>query len=153
MQKSYSILTIVALTCLLFSCGQYPCARGGLRYNFVGFSDAESDTFIIRRFTRNSNIIKDSIPQYDAVRYNRSGDTLNMVAYLSNVLLQSDYDYQLFFPGANKTFAITEINEDFQNSGGGFTGTGEPMCINPVTSCKVDGQNVSLSFSTLYLGK
>jgi hypothetical protein len=124
-----------------------------LRYNLVGFSDAESDTFIIRRFTRNSSSIKDSIPQYDAVRYNRSGDTLNMVAYLSDVLLQSDYDYQLFFPGANKTFALTEINEDFQNGGGGFTGNGEPMCGNPIISCKVDGQNIPLSFSTLYLTK
>lgn len=143
--RYYSILIPVLIFILLASCGKYPCAKGKLRYHLIGFSDAEADTIILRRFPKNSTTLSDSLVfnETNPIRFVRVSDTLVMPFYLSTELLQNDYDYQLYFPGAARVISITGIQEE--QSYGTRSGFISPSagCINIITGCTVDGVSVS----------
>jgi hypothetical protein len=149
----FSIFIVATIT----SCGESPCAKGDLRYRLIGFSDAESDTIIMRRLLKNSLTVKDSFVsnELNPTRFARFNDTLIIIASSSNVLLQSDYDYQVFFPGAGRFFNITDIKEEQSYINSGLFNTSKVGCINQISGCKVDGQLVStISFpNTIYLKK
>jgi hypothetical protein len=156
MGYKFLILYLVAFS--VISCSEYPCTKGDLRFTLIGFSDTESDTIILRRFQKNSLVIKDSFSftPLNPIRFARFGDTLTMTAYLSDALMQSDYDYQLFFPGAGRMFHITDIKEkqSYSNRSGLFSTTKEG-CVNPITGCNVDGMTVSTNIfpNIIYLKK
>jgi len=158
MMARCAILFLMIAAIIFSSCGEYPCAKAELGYNLIGFSDAESDTIVIRRFQKNSAVIIDSIlfNENNPVRFHRYGDTLVMAAFLSTALLQSDFDYQLFFPGAVRMFTITDINEvqSYGKNSGPFN-TSKIGCGNQISGCKVDGQPVNtINFpNTIYLRK
>ena len=157
MPRKNSMLLLALTAIIIASCGESPCAKGDLRYCLIGFSDAESDTIILRRFPKNSLAIKDSFVfnQANPIRFARLTDTLIMVIYTSDVLLQSDYNYQIFFPGAGRVFDIGDIKEEQSYTKSGLFNTSKVGCINQITSCKVDGRSVStINFpNTIYLKK
>jgi hypothetical protein len=149
---------LILVTVTATSCGEYPCAKADLRYRLIGFSDVESDTIILRRLQKNNSVIKDSFVfnETNPIRFSRFGDTLIMVAYLSDALLQSDFDYQMFFPGPGRLFRITDINEvqSYGKNSGPFN-TSKVGCGNVISGCKVDGQpaNTTNFPNTIYLKK
>lgn len=146
MQRYHLIFIPVFILVLLASCGQYPCAKGELRYHLIDFSDADADTIILRRFPKNSTILADSFVfnETNPIRFVRvSSDTLVMPFYITTGLLQSNYDYQLYFPGAARVISITSIQEE-QTYGtrSGFINT-SAGCTNIIKGCTVDGILVS----------
>lgn len=150
-------ILVFLLMIVLFSCGEYPCIKADLKFNLIGFSDQESDTIILRRYQKNSTVLKDSFVfnPANAIRFARFGDTLFTIAYTSNALLQSDYDYQLFFPEARRMISITEINEvqSYSKKKGLFNNTKEG-CVNSIVSCSVDAVLTSVIFpNQVYLRK
>ncbi|HUR67538.1 MAG TPA: hypothetical protein VMZ03_14390 [Chitinophagaceae bacterium] len=156
MRNGLFILSLFFLP-LLMGCGDYPCAKASLNYRLIGFSDAESDTIILRRLSKNSVIIKDSFvfDPSNGIAFERFGDTLVMVAYPGNALMESDHDYQLFFPGAARTIHVTEIIEklSYGKNPGPFNSK-KNGCLNEITSCKVDGQPGIFFFANgIYLRK
>lgn len=145
------IISLLAFTSLLISCSDHPCSKADLSYRLIGFSDADADTIILRRFEKNSLVVKDSFifDPANAIRFARFGDTLNMVAYPGNALMASDHDYQVFFPGAARTISVTAITED--QSYGHYKKT---QCVNEIKSVKVDGLPGEFFFSNgIYLKK
>ena len=157
MYRYYSILIPVVIFILLASCGQHPCAKGDLHYHLIGFSDAEADTIILRRFPKNSTILVDSFVfnETNPIRFVRVSDTLVMPFYITTGLLQSDYDYQLYFPGAARVISITSIQEE-QTYGtrSGFINT-SAGCTNIIKGCTLDGilVNAVVFPNAIYLRK
>lgn len=148
MRNTYIFCFIIFVTVIIASCGEYPCAKSALHYSLIGFSDAESDTIILRRFTKNTLSLKDTFffDEGNPLRFRRSNDTLSMVAISSTALLESNYDYQLFFPQAGKIFAISEIQEEqlYQKNTTIFN-TKKVGCLNKITSCRVNGLLVNFT--------
>ena len=150
------IIFILLISSFLFSCKNCPCIKAQLKFDLIGFSDAEADTIILRRFDINGNfnMPKDSFV-LDNNRYARFNDTLKLVAFSGNALLESDFNYELFLPAAGSLVRITEINEvkSFQNCGGIFA-TDKVACVNEIKSCKVNGLTVPIyHFNNLYIHK
>jgi hypothetical protein len=149
----YSIILPIIAVVIFSSCGDYPCVKADLNYRLIGFSDPEIGTIILRRFQKNTFTIKDSFVfnASNPIRFERFGDTLFIAAATTDALMKSDYDYQMFFPGAGRLFSITEIKEE-QSYG---TKKGKVDCINQISSCKVDGQPINIiNFpNTIYLKK
>lgn len=139
------------------SCYEYPCSKAELSFRLIGFTDAESDTIIMRRFEKNNTAIKDSFVFSPAnpIRFTRFADTLVMTAYTSAALMQSDYDYQLIFPVAGRIISITEFREEqsYRKKRDHFSSTKEG-CVNIVKECKIDGVWSGVSFPNIvYLKK
>lgn len=148
MHKYTFVSLILLLTIIISSCGESPCVKTELRYSLIGFSDAESDTIIIRRFTKNTSQLTDTVlfDEANAIRFSRSNDTLTMGAYSSAALLESNYDYQLYFPQPNKVFNITDIFEEqlFEKNKGIFN-TKKIICANRINSCMLNGQLITFN--------
>jgi len=157
MRNGLLILSFISFLVFLGACGDYPCTKAELNYRLIGFSDAESDTIILRRLQKNSLTVQDSFvfDPSNPIRFVRFGDTLFMVAYTSDALMQSDHDYQLYFPGAARTVHITDIMEkqSYGKNPGPFNSK-KVGCVNEITSCKMDGQSAILFFPNgIYLNK
>jgi hypothetical protein len=144
------LLVFIVFTLLSISC-QTPCVKGDLRYKLVGFTDAEASTIILKRFQKNSTVVKDSFVFNPAnpIRFERFADTLFMIAYTSNALLYSENDYQLIFPAAGKTVTITEIEEEQQYMTKSIFNLTKKGCGNVINSCKIDGQFTKPAFPGL----
>ena len=102
-------------------------------------------------------MVKDSFffDENNPIRFQRLGDTLQMVAYSSDAILESNFDYQISLPGAGKTFSITDIIEpqSYGKNKSIFNGGG-PACINQIVSYTLNGQIVTTTgFSRTYLKK
>ena len=151
----------ILTSCLLIlmiafcSCKKCPCSPGLVHYNFIGFTEAEADTFIVRKFEPNGsfNIKKDTFLINNVV-YKRSNDTLNMVAYPGAATFESRSDYEIFFPASNSLYRITEINEQSTNQSCGFLSTSKEGCINPINSLRINGTLMDLHpFRDFYIRK
>ena len=151
MRSKVLLITLFGYCSLLISCNDQPCSKADLSYRLIGFSDAEADTIILRRFEKNSLVVKDSFVfnPANAIRFARFGDTLSMVAYPGYAVMDSDHDYEVFFPGASRTISVTAITED--QSYGHYKKT---QCVNEIKSVKVDGLPGEFFFSNgIYLKK
>jgi len=146
----------LVLISLLLACKEYPCAKAFLNFRLVGFSEAEADTIILKRFTKNQSAPLDSFifDVNNPVRFIKFGDTLYPNQYPPTLLMQSDLDYELVLPGATRFFRITEIREEQVYTKKDLFGSVSD-CVNQLTSLKVDGQPVTaIEFpNSVYLRK
>ena len=148
-QKIFIFLALSAIT-LLFSCKEYQCSKADLRFGLIGFSDAEADTIILRRFDKtNPATPKDTFLLTE--RFNRRSDTLEMVAFSSNALMQSDYTYEIIIPQSGSLIRITEIAEEQRSIRLGLTN--KIGCINFIRSCKLNDQSTPINDNDVYLKK
>jgi len=150
------ILSLIVLSVALHSCKECPCIKAQLKFDLIGFSDSEADTIILRRFDLNGNfnLLKDSFLLHNN-RYTRFNDTLKLVAYTGDALLESNYNYEIFFPATGNLYRIFEINEAiaYQNCGGIFA-TDKVVCGNEIKSCNVNGVVTPVYFfHTIYIHK
>jgi hypothetical protein len=103
---------------LIGSCDGTPCARGDLSFGLVGFTDQESDTIILRSFTKTNTgqVLRDTLLlNSERVGWQRSGDTLTFSFTNAEIFLVSDYNYEIFLPGPGTLFTVTDIKEDFNS--------------------------------------
>lgn len=149
MRNRLLILFAVSFSTIFVACKEYPCMKAELSFRLVGFSTAEADTIILRRLQLNSTQVLDSFVFAHAINYYQFGDTLIPAAYPSLILMQSGYDYQLFFPGAGRIIPVAAIHEN-QSSGSSKNG----QCVNKITGCTVDGlPGKFFFFNGIYLEK
>jgi hypothetical protein len=124
----------------------------GLQLGLVEFNSADIDTIIVRKFERGDNFTKliDTLQwdQSNVIFYSRA-DTLQMGEFIESMLLQSKFDYQVYFPAAARTFHITEINEP-QMDGNCLA---RVKCENSIVSCKLDKGTTAINDGILYLTK
>jgi hypothetical protein len=124
----------------------------GLQLGLVEFNSADADTIIVRKFERGDNFTKlvDTLQwdQSNVIFYSRA-DTLQMGEFLGSMLLQSKFDYQVYFPAVSRTFHITEIDEP-QVDGNCLA---RVKCENTIVSCELDKGTTQINDGILYLTK
>jgi len=135
--KSFFQTSLAILVLLASSCGEYPCSKAELQFGLVGFSDAESDTIVLRRFEKHggNSVLKDTFLLTN-IWFRRNLDTLKMVGFPGYALLQSDYNYEIFFPAVPKLITITDIQEEQLY----IERRGKVGCTNRIISYRLDGQ-------------
>ena len=133
-----TLLTI--LTVIAASCGHYECSKAEMRFGLVGFSDAESDTIILRRFEKNGGgfVLKDTF-LLSNIWFQRNLDTLEMVGFPGSALLQSGYNYEIFFPAAPKLITVTDVKEEQLY----IKPRGNAGCTNRIISYTLDGRTTN----------
>jgi hypothetical protein len=148
-----TLLFYVTVLVSIQSC-KYDCARSsGMRINFISFTTQEVNPFTIRKYSKNSdfsNLIDSLIADQNTIGYQWNNDTLKAVSLISTTKLLSDYDYQISIPATNSLYKITEINEPQLE---GRKSTKKIMCLNQITSCRINGQFTIISYDNLYLRK
>ena len=152
MKKIICLVLIISLSAIFFSCSEYQCSKADLRFGLIGFSNAEADTIVLRRFDKTGNF-NSPIDTFllTNINFNRRSDTLEMVAFPGTALMQSDYNYQVYFPGSATLIKVTEINEEQRSIRLGLTD--KIGCINFIISCKLNDQVTPVSNNDVYIKK
>jgi hypothetical protein len=145
------------LLCLLFaSCARQPCLRANSAIALISFTNAESDTVILRRFTRSTDFVtlKDTFILSSVIgNFQMRNDTTFIFQYVDQYnAITSTYDYEVSIPKANKVFRISNVTEDIRSI---HAGLGKVNCINPIISYKLNGQLISgkNNYDFIYLTK
>ena len=147
-------LLYIAIVLMSMQSCKYDCARStGMRINFISYTQQEVYPFTIRKYSRNSNftqLIDTLIADQNTISFQWKNDTLDAVRLLSNTKLLTDFDYEIFVPATNSVYKITEITEPQLE---GRKSNKKIMCINQITSCRINGQFIAISYENLYLKK
>ncbi|HEY6435833.1 MAG TPA: hypothetical protein VIY47_04530 [Ignavibacteriaceae bacterium] len=141
---------------ILHSCS-YSCSEATLSISLIGFTSDETDTVIVRKFTKSANfttILDTFLLNETNSSYYLENDTLKInAAYGTDDGLLSRFDYEIYMPENNELYQISEIMEVYRSiSNSGCTKEG---CINSITSYKIDGKLIPAEeyVYTLYISK
>lgn len=145
---------ILFISSAIISCKEYPCSQAIGNISITGFSMSETDTVIVRKYSKSTNFITpldtfvlDSLNS----SFLRKANVLEIygsISYGNDYGLLSKYDYEIYLPKANRLFQISEITEEQQTRKAGFS-MEKTGCINPIKSFKVNGLlNVSGYYSS-----
>jgi hypothetical protein len=150
-----NILPLFPLLLILISCGSQPCQMANSIPAFVSFSEAETDTVVVRRFSKASNFttLKDTFLLASAnAHFQRMNDTTLLLQMIDQYnIITSTYDYEIFLPKANRLFKISDVVEKIQTVSAGLD---KVACINPIVSYKINGQLISGTlYGYVYLNK
>ena len=89
-----------------------------------------------------------------AIAQSLDGDTVLVLKGWGNsfATITSNYDYEIFLPGANVTYTLSDIEEPLQY---GRHGTYKDLCINSINSYKLNGQMVKKenAYGPIYITK
>lgn len=142
---------------MLAACEKYPCQRSiGMRLAFVSFTQAETDTIIVKRFIKGTNLgqlLDSAVVDTALVKYTNRGDTLFPSELHAETLLTSLYDYQVLIPDGNRTFTITDITEEQKKARAGFLSPTRDACYNPIKAYTLNGsrKTVEANREVVYL--
>jgi len=147
-----SIKYLVTINCCLLgfiSCSrECPCELASAPFQVVSFSPAESDTVIVRRFTKGTNFqtLNDSalIDRANSNYTLRGADTLELGARDTTGHITSGFDYEIYIPAVNKLTKITKVTEEYEEGRCG-------RCSDFIKSYIKDGQAYTSHF--LYITK
>ena len=147
------LLFLFASIVALASCHNCVCApSNGLQLALITFDSTEVDTIITRKFQKGSNFSQliDTV-QWDRSRvdFRKHTDTFQMASWAGDLLLHSQYDYQVFIPAANRTFTVAEINEPQRMD----ECRGKVMCGNRIVSVTLNTAGTTIQDDILYLKK
>ena len=136
-----------------------PCDDGNIKLGFLSFSDSAINTLIIRQFKKASNFKTNVdtilIIKGDSV-YKKLGDSL-IIGYSFNTKhgytsskhgLTSEYDYEVYLPSINKTFKISDIDEEYKMQKKGFA-SDNSSCDNYIKTYSINGQKFVGEFTNL----
>lgn len=142
------------ITTSFINCGSSPCGVATLDYGLVGFSDAESQNIVLRKFEKNSNFSNKIDTIVIQANFNRSNDTLTIASVLSDGLLLSQFDYEVFFPSASKLFRVTNIVEEQNEIKHSIFRPTKEGCINNILQLTINGQvRTTVRFNRFFLTK
>ena len=138
----------------------YNCTDSSLSTTFIGFTQAEIDTFYLRQYVANttySSLLKtDTVGRSRNLSLYQRNDSIDAFTY-GVQSISAGSDWELIIPAVNKTIRISNIVSEKRQ--GKKTNTifsfGPGSCINPIYSAQVD--NTLLNFSesnlTIYIRK
>ena len=148
-RNSILVLGLNIFCICLLSCGKdIPCDDATSTLNFISFPDTETDTIILKRFTKATNFVT-PVDTFFFNKLNSSYAVFSDTLEIGNSFggdngLKSKYDYEIYLPQTNKIFRISEIIEEFTHTrGGGLFSMDKRGCVNPIKSYKLNGQLVS----------
>jgi len=154
MRQPFTFFIIISL--IFFSCS-YECSNATVNFSLVSFQPGETDTIIVRKFIKMSNFISlldtFSLNQFNS-SFNTTNDTLDIrYSFGTDNGLLSKYDYEIYLPGINKLYKISEINEEFRSINQGLS-CKKIGCINSIKSYRMNGELINVnSYYTLYFVK
>lgn len=145
--RNNAILSMVGLFCIgVLSCNkEIPCNEASATLNFIAFPDSETDTIIVKSYTKATNLTQ-LVDSFFIDKANSSYLLLTDTLQIGNTFggdngLKSTYDYEIFLPQTNRVFTITAITEVQKSTkGGGLFSMDSRGCSNPITSYKLNGQ-------------
>ncbi|MBS1497430.1 MAG: hypothetical protein JSU03_08385 [Bacteroidetes bacterium] len=136
------------LLLLLVSSCTYDCFKSDVYISCIGFSTAETDSIVLKKFTKNSGFVS---PLDSAVitpantRYKFLGDTLKFVAFSGDIVLDCDYDYEVYFPKMYKKYQLNNITEEQRTQQRNIFGGTKEACLNTLSYYNINGQVVDAS--------
>lgn len=147
--KPNILLLILLLTLIFNACNctkEYDCDDYPIQPAFIGFTLAEIDTLVFRRFKEKDNFrtLIDTVIVTKNNQYQTSNDTTKIVHYELDKGIKVGFDWQLFIPAINKTVMITDIISNKKEGKCGFRAVGEACsCTNDLFSAKQDNQVIT----------
>lgn len=148
-------LLLISFLYMLNSCTTTPCFTGSFNFGLKGFTQAEADTILVRRFFRGSNFnnLTDSFLLTPGYRVQQ--DTLEITSLsVPDSYMNAAYDYQLVFPGIPKTIRLTEIIEENREIKHSVFSNVKVGCENSITGMKADGVSLQTAgFNKFYFSR
>ena len=144
------ILFLLIFFVLAVTSCEKQCIKAQTAFSLIGFSDAEADTIILRKFSKGSFSQPLDTVLLEHILFQRSHDTLNIVASPGFVTMFSDYNYEIFFPEPAKLLTITDIIENENTMNQDLFSCKKDACSNTITGYTVNGE-VSDAVSFGYL--
>ena len=154
MRQLFTFFTMISLT--FFSCS-YECSNATVNFSLVSFQPGETDTIIVRKFTKMSNFMSlldtFSLNQFNSF-FSNTNDTLDVrYSFGTDNGLLSKYDYEIYLPAISRLYKISEINEEFRSINQGLS-CKKIGCINSIKSYRMNGELTNVnSYYTLYFIK
>jgi len=151
-----SSLILLSLICTLISACEYHCTNTSPNIAFVAFPEDQTDTIVVKRFTKGSNF-SNLIDSRQIDKFNSSfqkiNDTLTVwIAYGLEVGFVSRYDYEFTLPSTGRQFRISDIDEPQRTLKKGLFSTTKEGCINSINSYRVNDQLTTGEYiSTFYI--
>ena len=154
------IISALAFCTLLLSCTmRVPCDDGNIKLGFISFSDTATNSFILRQFKKATNfktLVDTILITQTNGSYKKFNDSLQ-VEYSFNTKhgytsskhgLTSEFDYEIYLPSLNKTFQISDIDEEYKMQKKGST-SDNSSCDNYIKAYSVNGQKFVGEFTDL----
>ncbi len=142
--KSLFLIPVLALS-FFCSCKKCPCGPAeGLLPAFIGYTEAQTDTLILRRYanTGNFNQLMDTLLiNQPLLGFTRNNDTLSPSYNSISIPMVEGNDYEIAVPAINKTYRITGIVEVKNSMAcGGIFSMDKRYCVNPVDVYYINGE-------------
>lgn len=143
------IIIFVCLLIIISSCNrEYNCSNDTLKLTFIGYTKADVDTLIVKKYAANTNFqqLQDSIVlKLDTSGISQSNDTINFGGNTPDNIIQFGSDWQVLIPSINKTIAISNIVSPQQQGecGTGYFSKVACVCYNSIHSLEQDRQTIS----------
>jgi|GEM_PF-586951 len=159
-------ITISLIAIIILNSCRRDCTNSFISPAFIGFSNLDIDTFIVRKFEQDNTFTKliDTIVVTKFVTNNptfpgylTSNDTTVIHPGLTSgnqfQYIVPGYDWQIYIPSINRTISISNItqlnNSEVCYAGGDLC----PTCFNEIDSLKQNGQLIKPAinnFQTTY---
>jgi len=152
--RRFLIPFLTVLICLC-SCTSTPCFTGSFHFGLKGFTQAEADTILVRRYFPGSNFagVADSFLLTPGFRVQQ--DTLEITSIsMPESFLSAGYDYQFYFPAIDKTIRLTGITEENREIKHSIFNNVKVGCENTITGMKADGISLTpAGFNNFYFSR
>jgi hypothetical protein len=143
------IIVFASLLIIISGCNrEYNCSNDTLKLSFIGYTKANVDTLIVKKYAANTNFqqLQDSmVITRDTSGISQNNDTISFGVNSPNNIIQFGSDWQVFVPAIYKTVAISNIISP-QQQGKCRTGNLDKVacvCYNNIQSLVQDGQTIS----------
>jgi hypothetical protein len=139
------IATLGFLSTLAGCSREYECTNDTLKLTFIGYTKADVDTLVIRRYAINDNFqrVEDSVQIFlDTMGVIQSHDTITFGGNKPNNIITYGSGWQVYIPSKNKTISISYIVSPQQQGkcGTGYFSKVACVCYNNIESLVQDGQ-------------
>ena len=132
-----------------------PCVEGTAILNFVSFTDAETDSIVLRKYVKDNgfnSLIDSVIISKNNSIYQKSNDTLHILTSMQGEYnLDIHYDYEVYMPYTNKLFRISNIVVEQTEMNGDLTYFDKNICLDPMRSYTLNGQTINTDSYEFYI--
>lgn len=148
----FPFLTVMSCLC---SCTSTPCFTGSFHFGLKGFTPAEADTILVRRYFPGVNFIGVADSFLLTPGFRAQQDTLEITSMsIPESFLRAGYDYQLVFPAIGKTIRLTGITEEKREIKHSVFNNVKVGCENTITGMKADGVTLTpAGFNNFYFSR
>ncbi len=136
-----------------------PCIETNAVLYFVGFSDTETDSVILKKYEKNTNFntaIDSVIMTKMNSSYEKTGDTLQILTLYGggDYPLDIHYDYEVSVPLAGKLFQLSDFVETQTEMKVGIS-MDKQVCTNPITAYTLNEKIITgaRDYHLIYLTK